>query len=100
MKKIYYFIADWILELSSPCNQIVAHISERFDRKLSLTENLRMKTHMKFCHCCTHYKQQLDNLHEAINQKSWAIMNSDNFSERLSPEASNRIKNLLNQELN
>ena len=100
MKKIFYFIANWLLEVSSPCNRIVEQISEKFDRRLSFREKLRMKTHMTFCHCCTRYNQQLDYLHEAIHKKSQMILKSDNFTEKLSPEVSMRIKNLLNQKLN
>ena len=99
MKKLYYKIANWLLLKSSPCTNIVASISERFDRNLSITETIQMRTHMKFCHCCTRYKKQIDYLHDAIGSKMKLIQNSSEFSEKLSPERSNKIKTLLKEQM-
>jgi hypothetical protein len=100
MKKLYYKFFEWMLETSSPCKNIIVNISERFDRKLSISERLRLHTHMKFCHCCTRYKKQMDNLHNAINTKMQMVLKTEEFDEKLPDNASIRIKDALRQQLN
>ena len=99
MKKLYYTFLNKILEKSPPCNVIVSKISERFDRELSLQEKVKMNVHMKLCHCCTRYKKQMDNLHEAIITKMQMVQNENNFIEKLPLDASIRMKSLIMQQI-
>lgn len=99
MKRFLYKIHDWMLEHAPPCNKIVLLISETLDTRLPLSERLKIRFHMTFCHCCTRYNTQVKSLHKAIHQKMEVVDMSSDFTEHLSDERSNHIKSLLHHEM-
>ena len=77
------------------CKEIVKIISASLDRKLTLRERIILKLHLMACEPCVHYLDQSQLLSNAAHQLDDELK-SDLYEGRLSEEARQRIKNILN----
>ena len=77
------------------CKEIVKIISASLDRKLTLRERLILKLHLMACEPCVRYLDQSQLLSNAAHQLDDELK-SDLYEGRLSEEARQRIKNILN----
>ena len=76
------------------CKEASALASSELDRKLPLLQRLGLRTHLMMCKYCRRYKKQLQMLRDMARQYE-AMELSASPSERLSPEAVDRIANKL-----
>jgi len=54
--------------MSPSCKEVSELVSQSLDRKLSLSERLRMRLHLMMCRMCTNYQRQLQFVRHAVRQ--------------------------------
>ena len=83
-----------ILRTLPPCKEIVKIVSASLDRRLTIRERAVMKLHLVACKPCVRYMEQSHFLSAAATQLDEQVKD-ELFTGKLSPEARDRIKNIL-----
>lgn len=94
--KIYY----WIVGINTPCDKITEQLSYSKERRLKLTDWIKLKIHLKTCTWCTAYGHQLEFISEAMKQRSQNIDQPDQIEHKLPDESKEKLKNLLKEKNN
>ena len=87
-----------ILRTLPPCKEVVQIVSASLDRKLSLREKFIMRVHLIACKPCVRYFQQSEFLQTAAHDLDEKLTD-DLFSNKLSDEAKNKMKEILKTSL-
>ena len=85
----------FILRTLPPCKEVVKIVSSSLERPLSLRERTVMKLHLIACKPCVRYFEQSSFLSSAVSKLD-EDLKEELFTSRLSDEARDRIKNVLN----
>ncbi|MFO7906152.1 MAG: hypothetical protein ACQESR_14995 [Planctomycetota bacterium] len=79
------------------CNDVSKLVSESLDRKLPLHKRIAMGIHHRMCRFCLGFAHQIQLLHRAVREHPERLEPDANSSDaKLSQEARERIKSLLN----
>jgi len=81
------------------CKQVSELISQGLDQHLTFTERMGVRIHLLMCRTCTQYKNQLRFIRQAMRQLSQDAECGNHAAIPLSPEARERIKNALKQNM-
>ncbi len=81
------------------CKQTSELVSKGLDKHLTITERLGVRIHLLMCRACTQYEKQLRFIRRATRRLSQGTEHGDQAATPLSPEARERIKNALKQNL-
>ncbi len=87
-------IKSWVSIRAESCKSVAPLFSHALDRKLTLTERLRMRFHLMLCTACTNYVANIGFLRDVFHAHSDKI-ERDEISTPLSPAAKARIKEAL-----
>lgn len=84
----------WLGRKTEECKDISPLFSYALDRKLTLTENLRIRLHLFTCGACANY---ISNLHfmRDVFQAQDSVLENQNHQSTLSSEAKERMKKAL-----
>jgi hypothetical protein len=84
----------WLLRTLQPCQAMVPLMSESFDRRVGLIEQIKLHLHLLVCAWCARYLKQIKLLKQAVSQREFSA--DDNASPlKLTDEARQRISESL-----
>lgn len=78
------------------CSEISKLVSESMDHSLPFWQRLGISLHLKMCQHCSHYKQQLQSLQDAMHRYGHLLQEEEPLA-TLSEEAKRRIKQNLKE---
>jgi len=81
------------------CQQASELLSQGLDRRLTVTERMGVRIHLLMCRLCTQYEKQLRFVCQASRRFSNEMEQADQETARLPPEARERIKKAVKQNL-
>lgn len=87
-------LKSWLSKRTEECKAVAPLFSDALDRKLSLTEKLRVRLHLYTCGACLNYVSNLKFMHEVFSRQE-ASLGNEKIQTPLSPEAKERIKEKL-----
>lgn len=94
--KTKHAIRFWLLRHLPACRETVATISESMERKLTLTERVKLKLHLWVCSWCQWYLEHLLTIRETLrNQPDEPSEASLSSTPGLSADARERLKQTL-----
>ena len=84
------------------CKEIARLVSESHDRPLSVIERLEMRMHLAMCFVCRNFAKQVKLIRElthALGRSGPSSLVADGavLGQSLSPEAKDRIKDILSR---
>jgi len=85
------------------CKEIARLVSESHDRPLSFMERLQMRMHLTMCFLCRNFSKQLQLIRKLTHAAGGSgpnslVVDGAVLDQSLSPEAKNRIKDVLAEE--
>ena len=81
------------------CKQTAELLSRGLDEHLPLTQRMALRIHMLMCRACRQYEKQLHFIRRAARRLSQATEHGDQAATPLSPEARERIRYALKQNM-
>lgn len=84
-------LIDWLARRLPPCKEVARMASDSMDRKLPLSQKIRMRLHFMICKWCLRYFKQLQFMSEIAHQHD-EQSTEEKSSPSLSPEARERMK--------
>lgn len=87
-------IKIWIAKKTEDCKEISPLFSYALDRKLALSERIRIKIHLFTCTACENYISNLSFMHDVFVIQNEKIENEE-IHLSLSSEAKERLKKAL-----
>lgn len=94
MSKIKSKLKEWLAMKTADCKTVSPLFSNELDRKLSISEKIRVRLHLFTCGACLNYVSNLKFMREVFRSQEENLEN-ENSGIRLSPEAKKRIKQKL-----
>lgn len=91
-------IYNWIVSVNTPCDKITEQLSYSMERRLKLTDWLKLKLHLKTCTWCTAYGHQLEFISEAMKYRAQHPETEKDTDQKLPDETKEKLKNLLKNE--
>lgn len=95
MTKFAAKIYNWYVSKITPCDNVVHALSQRCDRRLTLSEWFKVKLHLIACVWCTRYKNQLHLLRTGLKKQIKTASETNNPVNKLSPKNKSELKILL-----
>ena len=95
MGKLKLRIMGWLSRPLPPCKEITENLSASLDRPLTWREKILTRLHLFTCEWCTNYGRQIGFLDEAVKNYTQQEEFSEKYSQSLSKEARQSIKNAL-----
>jgi hypothetical protein len=92
--KLKHTVRYWLLRNLPPCQQTVETISQSMERRLSLTETIKLKLHLWICVWCQWYMEHLLLIRDASRARA-AKAPDAMTNATLSNEARERIRRRL-----
>jgi predicted anti-sigma-YlaC factor YlaD len=80
------------------CEKVGQMVSESLDRRLSLSERIRVKLHLAMCALCRRYANQLAFLHEALHRHAEDAEARKEPDRELPDDARQHLQDLINRE--
>jgi hypothetical protein len=93
--KLKHAIRYWFLRRLPTCEQTVEKISQSMDRKLTLGERIKVKTHIWICAWCQWYLEHLHTIRDAARAQGPEAQGLESIRPALSSDARERIKRKL-----
>ena len=87
-------VKRWLLRTLEPCRQVVPLMSESMDRRLGISEHLKLRLHLIVCVWCARYLQHLKFMRQIMALQP--SVNDVESETHLSVEARERIASNLN----
>lgn len=87
-------VKSWVSLKAESCKSVAPLFSYALDRKLTLSERLRMRFHLMLCTACENYVANIGFLHDVFHAHSDKI-ETDQIRMPLSPDAKARIKEAM-----
>ncbi len=81
------------------CEQTSELLSRGLDQHLPFTQRMAIRIHLLMCRACSQYEKQLHFIRRAARRLSQATEHGDQAATPLSPEARERIRNTLKQNM-
>jgi hypothetical protein len=94
MSNLKVKLKQWLSRKTEECKTVMPLFSYAEDRKLSLVERLRVRLHLYTCGACLNYISNLKFMHQVFHVQEEHLEN-EKLHASLSPEAKERIKNVL-----
>ncbi len=91
-------LKKWLAIKAETCKNMAPLFSHALDRKLTLSEKIRVKLHIFTCEACLNYVSNLKFMREVFREKKENLEN-ENSHFSLRPEASERIKTTLRNKI-
>lgn len=84
----------WIWRNLPDCQEMVKVIGSSLDKKLSWSEWIVMKLHLRSCDPCVNFLKQIKFIREALLNNDEKLIHQDSHT-KLSDDARNRLKDAL-----
>lgn len=95
MIRIKQSIVTFIAQFLPPCDETTCRLSESRDRKLSVIERVKLRTHLWICDWCTNYGKQIALIDEAVKQQAQDDESKMHIHQQMSEAARQKIKKAL-----
>lgn len=66
--KIYVLVFEWLCVRAKPCHGITCLLSESHERRLGITERIRVWFHLSVCSWCRNFNRQTNLLARAVRK--------------------------------
>ncbi|MGH9905078.1 MAG: hypothetical protein ACRD8U_05760, partial [Pyrinomonadaceae bacterium] len=90
-------VRQWLLRILQPCRQMVPLMAESMDRRLGVSEYLKLRLHLLVCAWCTRYLKQIKIIRHIMRLQSPMDPSAGESEMSLAPEALQRIAKALNR---
>lgn len=84
----------WLAQKTTDCKEISPLFSYALDRKLTLSERIRIKIHLYTCSACENYVSNLKFMHDMFQTQRGKVEN-EGFQVSLSSTAKERLKKAI-----
>jgi hypothetical protein len=88
----------WIARKTEQCKDVSPLFSDRFERKLSVWEQVRVKLHLWTCGPCTRYVANLKFMHDVFQAQRESI-EKEQFNLTMPPDVRERLKNAIKSKI-